>query len=72
MTKDEYAKKALELIQKPVSDRILGYKNKYGQVIRYDVDNLDFVKGHPQQGIATMMKTDLKYFERHKLLEGTK
>lgn len=56
-TKEQYAKRALELIQSEADGQIiLGYKNEVGQIARYDVKNNDFVKGRPTQGIATMFK----------------
>lgn len=55
-TKEKYAARALELIQKATNETILGYKNQYGQIIRYDKTTNDFVKGHPKVGIATMYK----------------
>lgn len=60
LSKDEYAKRALELIQKPVGKNIEGYANASGQIVRYDKENNDFVKGHPQKGIATMFKPKRK------------
>lgn len=65
MTKEEYAKRALELIQMPIGDKILGYITKQNRVVRYDIENNDFVSGNPEIGIATMMKLNngLKRFE---------
>ena len=56
MTKDQYAERAMTLIQSPVVKGILGYKNAKGQVARFDTETGDFVKGHPDKGIATMFK----------------
>ena len=55
-TKEEYAKRALELVQMPVGGNILGYMNDKGLIIRYDKETNDFVKGHPKHGIATLFK----------------
>ena len=68
-TKEQYAKEALDLVQSAVNDTILGYKNKYGQVIRYDRIKNNFVVGHPDIGIATMFKPPdrREYFDRQKL-----
>lgn len=73
-TKEQYAERALELIQMPTSENILGYKNAAGQIIRYDRTTNDFVKGKPSIGIATMFKpTDgEKYYQRCKKKEGVK
>lgn len=64
----QYQRRALDLVQKPVGGDIMGYKNDKGQVIRYDKKTNDFVKGHPDKGIATMFKPDqgIEYFNRQK------
>lgn len=68
LSKEEYAAKALDLIQRPVGGDIDGYVNDLGQVIRYDCKNNDFVKGIPNVGIATMFKprNGTAYFESEK------
>jgi hypothetical protein len=73
-TKDEYAKEALKLIQKPVSKDIKGYKNSKDQIVRYRISTNDFVKGHPKVGIATMFKPNAKmtYYLRKKKQEAAK
>jgi pyocin large subunit-like protein len=55
---EQYAQEALRLVQSPTSFKVVGYKNNNGQVIRYDFDNNNFVKGHPDIGIATMYKPE--------------
>lgn len=72
MTKQQYAEKALDLVQQPVKGNILGYKNKNGQVCRYDKDTNDYVKGRPSEGIATMFKPKdgEAYFKRRLEKEG--
>ena len=67
-TKEQYAQEALELVQSATSDTILGYKNKLGQIIRYDTVKNNFVKGHPNVGIVTMFKPTIKtqYFHFQK------
>ena len=55
---EQYAHEALRLIQLPTNFMVLGYKNSKGQVIRYDIETKNFVKGHPNVGIATMHKLD--------------
>ena len=74
MTKQEYAERALDLIQKPTGDAILGYKNASGQIVRYDKSTNDFVKGKPDMGIATMFKPKdgEAYFNRWLGKEGVK
>jgi hypothetical protein len=55
LTEKQYADRALELIQKPCKDNIKGYYTKQNRIVRYDVDTEDFVSGHPEKGIATLM-----------------
>lgn len=66
LTKEQYAQRALDLVQQPVSKDVLGYKTPNGAVVRYRISTNEFVKGYPQGGIATMYKpTDaVKYFYR--------
>ena len=72
-TKKQYAQEALDLVQAATSDTILGYKNSGGQVVRYDTKNNNFVKGHPDIGIATMFKPieGITYFFAEKSKEAT-
>lgn len=56
MTKEQYAERALELIQLPIGGNILGYTTKQNRIVRYDIKTNDFVSGNPDIGIATMMK----------------
>ncbi len=56
LSKEQYAKRALELIQKPIGDNILGYITNKNRIVRYDINTNDFVSGNPNIGIATMMK----------------
>lgn len=55
LTKEQYSKKALNLIQKPVGKNTLGYLTKQDRIVRYDKSTGDFVSGHPDIGVATMM-----------------
>ncbi len=66
MTKAQYAKRALQLVQSATSDTILGYKTPENEVVRYDKITNDFTKGHPEKGIKTMFKPDdgEEYFKR--------
>lgn len=56
----------------PVGGTIEGYVNESGQVVRYDKESNDFVKGHPERGIATMFKParKLEYFRDRMKEEG--
>ena len=72
-TKEQYAKRALELVQSAADGKnILGYKLSDGTIVRYDVKTFDYVKGHPKYGIYTMFKPNAKsdYFHRKKRDEG--
>lgn len=55
-TKEQYIKRALELIEQPVSGKILGHKTKDNILIRYNKKTNDFVKGRPDKAIYTMFK----------------
>lgn len=71
-TKEQYAQRALELIQSAADGKnILGYKLQDGTIARYDVKNNDYVKGHPNVGISTMFKPKRKaaYFHDRKRVE---
>lgn len=72
LTKEEYAQRALDLVQSPVGGNIDGYKNARGQVVRYDKSSNDFVAGKPDLGIATMFKPSAgeRYFIRLKERDG--
>lgn len=65
-TKEQYVARALELIESPTSDTILGHTDKDGNIIRYDKERNDFVKGHPNKGITTLFKPDekQKYYDK--------
>ena len=55
ITQEEYEQTALELIQEKVGGDIHGYKTESG-IVRYNVTTNDFVSGHPDIGVFTMMK----------------
>nr|DAO88090.1 MAG TPA: Portal [Caudoviricetes sp.] len=55
-TMEQYEKRAVELAEMPVGGSIQGHADKDGNVIRYDADTNDFVKGNPNKGITTMFK----------------
>ena len=71
-TMEQYAQRALELIQKPVGKNILGYRTKENEVVRYDIETNDFVKGNPLKGIKTMFKPHkgIDYFKKLKARES--
>ena len=72
-TAEQYQARALQLIQSSADGKkIFGYKNSLGQIIRYDVDKNDFVKGNPKKGIFTMFKPEKgkKYFDEKLKEEG--
>jgi hypothetical protein len=56
LTKEQYAKRALDLLQKPVGGSIIGHVNQDGVVVRYDAATNEFAKGHPDKGIKTLYK----------------
>jgi len=70
-TKEQYASEALDLVQSTTNSTIEGHKNKNGQVIRYDKKNNNYVKGHPDVGIATMFKPKdgIEYYNKVKKYE---
>ena len=76
MTAEEYNRRALDLVQSPVSKDVLGYKTMDGAVVRYRISTNEFVKGYPQGGIATMYKPKgdpkkgLQYYQNQKKKEG--
>ena len=55
-TKDQYLNRALELAESPTSKTILGHIDGSGNVIRYDTEKNDFVKGKSNEGILTFFK----------------
>lgn len=62
-TPEQYQARALQLVQSSADGKkIFGYKNSLGQIIRYDVDKNDFVKGNPKKG--------KKYFDEKLKEEG--
>ena len=69
-TMQEYEQHALELLEKPVSENILGHADKNNYLVRYDRQNNDFAKGHPYKGILTMFKPDDGENYYYKALKG--
>ena len=64
-TVEQYGDRALELVESPVGGSVIGHADGHGNVIRYDRDKNDYVKGNPKKGIRTMYKPDDKeqYYE---------
>ena len=83
-TKEQYEERALELAESACSDTILGYKNAQNEIVRYDTEKNDFVKGNPNKCIKTMFKPEyeevkagdkdagLRYFKNLMEKEGVK
>jgi len=71
LTKEQYAKRAHDLVRAAVNDHILGYKAANGNIVRFDESTNDFVKCG-KNGIMTMFKPDEQtlYFERQMLRDG--
>lgn len=57
-TVEQFGDRALELVESPVGGSVIGHADGHGNVIRYDRDKNDFVKGNPQKGIYTMFKPE--------------
>ena len=83
-TKEQYEARALELAESACSDKILGYKNAQNEIVRYDIEKNDFVKGNPNKCIKTLFKpgydevkagdkeAGLRYFMEEMKNEGVK
>ncbi len=73
-TAEQYQARALQLIQSSADGKkIFGYKNSLGQIIRYDVDKNDFVKGNPKKEFLQCLspkKEKKKYFDEKLKEEG--
>lgn len=71
-TKEQYEERALELAESACSDTILGYKNAQNEIVRYDTEKNDFVKGNPNKCIKTMFKPKdgRLYFEEKRKQEA--
>lgn len=71
-TKEQYEKRAVQLLESPCGNGIKGYKTKDGLVCRYDAKKNDFAKGSPEKGVRTMFKPDdgEDYYKRQLELEG--
>lgn len=64
VTADHYVKRALELLESPCNENILGFKTDGNKLVRYDVKKNDFAVGNPGRGIYSMFKPELgiEYF----------
>ena len=60
-TPEQYEKRAVELLESPVDERICGHIDKDKNIIRYDKDKNDFVKGSTKNGVFTMFKPEEGY-----------
>ena len=56
LTAEQYEKRALELLEKPVGNGVLGYMDKAGKIVRYDTVANDLASGYPDKGVSTMYK----------------
>lgn len=76
LTPEEYNQRALDLVQSPTGNDVLGYKTANGAVVRYRISTNEFVKGYPKGGVATMYKPKgehskgLKYYYQQETKEG--
>lgn len=61
-----YSELALDLVQKPVGNGVVGHKTNDGFVVRYNTKTGDFVKGNPKHGIKTMFTATEDYYLRRK------
>ena len=55
-TMEQYEQRAIELLEQPTGENILGHADKDNHIVRYDKRTNDFAKGHPQKGVITMFK----------------
>lgn len=69
MNMEQYAERALTLVQSACNKDIDGYKTDDGFVVRYDRKTGDYVKGHPDKGIKTMFVANDGYFKRQKVID---
>ncbi len=70
MTKEQYAQRALDLAEMPVSKNVRDFSCiNQNIIVRYDVKTKDFVKAHIHYGVITMFKAEASYYERQRLTE---
>lgn len=67
-TAKQYEQRAVELLESATSETILGHLDKDDNIIRYDVEKNDFVKGNIQNGVFTMFKpvTGQAYYDNQR------
>lgn len=65
---EQYEKRAVELLESPVSKTICGHIDKNKNIIRYDIAKNDFVKGNIENGVITMYKPEKgrTYYEQQR------
>ena len=70
MTKEQYAQRALDLAEMPVSKNVRGFACiNQNIIVRYDVKTKDFVKAHIHYGVITMFKAEAPYYEGQRKVE---
>ena len=70
MTKEQYAQRALDLAEMPVSKNVRGFACiNQNIIVRYDVKTKDFVKAHIHYGVITMFKAEASYYEGQRKVE---
>ena len=64
-TREDYSRRALELVRMATDENISGYRAQNGAIVRYDRRTNDYVKGY-RTGVATLFKPDdcERYFQR--------
>jgi len=72
-TKEQYANRALELARSKTSDNIIGYISDNGSIVRYDIQNNDWVRAYGT-GPATLFKPSrgIDYYNDVKKSDGGK
>ena len=70
-TREDYSKRAVELIRMATDENISGYRAQNGAIVRYDRRTNDYVKGY-RTGVATLFKPDdcERYYQRTRQKES--
>ena len=68
ITAEQYEKRAVELLESPVGEKICGHIDKDKNIIRYDIAKNDFAKGSITKGVITMYKPQKgrSYYEQQR------
>lgn len=68
ITREEYIKRGMELVQSGTGNGILGHVDKNDILTRYDVEKNEFAKGRPDRGIYTYFRPvkELEYYKEMK------